>query len=102
LRLVSTAAASSSTADRRTAWRTRGVETVALDDIDAFLLTRRFHFAAIVVAPAFRARLTTVLADTQPQATVADLPSGDEPTMDPSALEAWIGSLDLVPTLPPQ
>jgi hypothetical protein len=96
-----TVAAAIAGADRQAAWRTRGVETVALDDIDALLVARRFHFAAIVVAPALRARLTTVLNATQPQAVVADLP-GDEPTMDPDALEAWIGSLDLVPTLPLQ
>jgi O-antigen biosynthesis protein len=93
-----TVAATLADTDRQAAWRTRGVETVALDDIDAILLARRFHFAAIVVAPALRARLTTALDDTQPQAVVADLP-GDEPTMDQNALEAWIGSLDLVPTL---
>ena len=87
--------------DRREAWLTRGVEVVAVDAIEAFLLARRFHFAAIVVATEMRSHLATVLRDTQPQAVLADL-AREEPTMDPDALDAWIGSLDLVPKLQSQ
>jgi hypothetical protein len=92
-----TVAAAAAEPDRRAAWLARGVEVVHADEIEALLLARRFHFAAIVVAPGMRSRLVTVVHDTQPQAVFADLP-GDETTMDPDALGAWIGSLDLVTT----
>jgi hypothetical protein len=82
----------------RDAWAPLGVEVVDPTDAAAWCTTRRFHYAAVVVArPDLADR--ALLDATQPQAQVAvGVPPADVLDHE-DAFDRWLGSLDLVPRL---
>lgn len=73
-----------------------GVEVAAVDDWDAWLEARQFHYSVVISDESLRERLSEPLARTQPQATLAPLPGGAT-IADSAAFTQWILDLDLAP-----
>jgi GT2 family glycosyltransferase len=85
----------------RDAWAPAGVEVVAPADATAWCTSRRFHYAAVVIASSnlYDAAMQACLASTQPQAQVAVGVPAAAVVDDQDAFDRWLVSIDLVPRL---
>jgi GT2 family glycosyltransferase len=73
-----------------------GIEVATVDDWDAWLEARQFHYSVVIGDDEMRERLSAPLARTQPQATRAPLPD-DATVADSAVLAQWMLDHDLVP-----
>jgi GT2 family glycosyltransferase len=96
---VTVTAAATVSADERRAWLHAGIDVIALDALDATLLARRFHYAAVALDPSLAERVEPLVRSTQPQAAVTAMPDAAGGT---AALARWIGSIGLAPLRAPE